>query len=211
MSDYPPPEHHEPHPTQSGWLVIWMEAAMRQHGRIRATREFFELQSDLMLFAVAVGAVVLICEGMLGKDHREVSRFREACHQAKHVRDIASHLDEYAVGTGRLQRAGHANGGTYLSRDRETGTVAHHHVMRSPPANTLPVGRLPRATIPPIDGRLPVQARIVDGRAEPWVNGMAHAWTRDAVCVWWTDTDSLRRIDWLRASDVRRALAVDPW
>ncbi len=57
----------------------------------------------------------------------------------------------------------------------------------------------------PIDGRLPVQARIVDGRAERWVSGTAHAWTRDAVCVWWTDVDCLQRIDWLGASDVRRA------
>lgn len=78
-------------------------------------------------------------------------------------------------------------------------------VMRDVPANALPVGRLPRATIPDIDGRLPVQARIVDGRAERWVTGMAHAWTRDAVCVWWTDTNSLQRIDWLRSEDLRRA------
>jgi hypothetical protein len=77
-------------------------------------------------------------------------------------------------------------------------------LMRGEPANALPVGRLPRATIPAPSDRLPVQARIVDGRAARWVGGTAHAWTRDAVCVWWTDVDSLQRIDWLSATDVRR-------
>jgi hypothetical protein len=32
----------------------------------------------------------------------------------------------------------------------------------------------------------------------------AHAWTRNAVCVWWTDVDLSAAIDWLLASDVRR-------
>jgi hypothetical protein len=59
-------------------------------------------------------------------------------------------------------------------------------------------------TIPAPAERLPVQARVVDGRAARWVGGIAHAWTRDAVCVWWTDVDCLQRIDWLLASDVRR-------
>jgi hypothetical protein len=80
----------------------------------------------------------------------------------------------------------------------------HHHLVRLPPDNALAVGRMPRATIPAPTDRLPVQARVVDGRAARWVDGTAHAWTRDAVCVWWTDVDCLQRIDWLLASDVRR-------
>lgn len=78
--------------------------------------------------------------------------------------------------------------------------------MRLAPANALLVGRLPRATIPDLDGQLPVRARIVAGGREQWVEGTAKAWTRDAVCVWWTDrTDPLQRIDGLAATDIIRA------
>jgi hypothetical protein len=75
--------------------------------------------------------------------------------------------------------------------------------MRAVPDNALSPRRLPRATIPPIDGRLPVQARIIAGQGVRWVEGSAHAWTRDAVMVWWTDRDCLQRIDWLPARDIR--------
>lgn len=78
--------------------------------------------------------------------------------------------------------------------------------MRRAPANALLVGRLPRATIPPVDGQVVVRARIVADAGEHWVTGTAKAWTGDAVQVWWTDrTDLLQRIDWLAAGDVRRA------
>jgi hypothetical protein len=77
--------------------------------------------------------------------------------------------------------------------------------MRGVPANALQVGRLPRATIPAPTGQIPVRARIVGQGRERWMPGTARAWTRDAVCVWWTDVDCLQRIDWLGASDVRRA------
>jgi hypothetical protein len=74
------------------------------------------------------------------------------------------------------------------------------------PANALPVGRVSRPTIPAVAGQVPVRARIVAGSREAWVDGTAKAWTRNAVCVWWTDRgDSLQRIDWLPASDVRRS------
>jgi hypothetical protein len=87
------------------------------------------------------------------------------------------------------------------SAGRPRGRTAR---LRGEPANALRVGRLPRATIPTPNDRLPVQARIVDGRAARWVGGTAHAWTRDAVCAWWTDVDCLQRIDWLLTNDVRR-------
>jgi hypothetical protein len=76
--------------------------------------------------------------------------------------------------------------------------------MREVPANALPVGRLPRATIPEPSGQIPVRVRIVGQGRERWMRGMAKAWTADAVSVWWTDADCLQRIDWLAARDVRR-------
>jgi hypothetical protein len=76
--------------------------------------------------------------------------------------------------------------------------------MREVPANALQVGRLPRATIPEPSGQIPVRARIVGQGRERWMHGTAKAWTRDAVCVWWTDVDCLQRVDWLSAVDVRR-------
>jgi hypothetical protein len=58
--------------------------------------------------------------------------------------------------------------------------------------------------IPEPAGQIPVTARIVGQGRERWMPGTVKAWTADAVCVWWTDTDNLQRIDWLLASDVRR-------
>ena len=78
--------------------------------------------------------------------------------------------------------------------------------MRQAPGNAFPVGRLRQATVPPVAEQLQVRARIMAGTREAWVDGTAKAWTREAVCVWWTDrADSLQRIDWLAAVDVRRA------
>jgi hypothetical protein len=77
--------------------------------------------------------------------------------------------------------------------------------MREVPANALRVGRLPRATIPQPSEQIPVRARIVGQGRERWMRGTATAWTADAVCVWWTDVDSLQRIDWLNACDVRHS------
>lgn len=61
--------------------------------------------------------------------------------------------------------------------------------------------------MPPISGRIPVEACIVkDGQAR-WVSAMAHAWSSKSVCIWWSDTDHLQRIDWVAPHDVRRGTA----
>lgn len=75
--------------------------------------------------------------------------------------------------------------------------------MRGVPDNALLPGKIGRQTVPPIEGRLPVQARIVRQGSSRWVDATAHAWSRESVCVWWSDTDHLQRIDWLPAADVR--------
>lgn len=46
---------------------------------------------------------------------------------------------------------------------------------------------------------------MLAGQTVRWVKGTAHAGRRDAVMVWWTDSDCLQRIDWLSARDVSRA------
>jgi hypothetical protein len=47
--------------------------------------------------------------------------------------------------------------------------------VRSAPDDALLAARR-RAPIPPIDGRLPLQARIVARQTIRWVEGTAHAW-----------------------------------
>lgn len=81
--------------------------------------------------------------------------------------------------------------------------------MRTPPDNALLPGKVGHHTVPPIAGRIPVQVRIVRHGVSRWVDATAHAWSRESVCVWWSDGDHLQRIDWLASTDVRRTSTGD--
>lgn len=58
-------------------------------------------------------------------------------------------------------------------------------------------------TIPDKADRRVVKVRVVDGRDERLIDGVAHAWTAAAVYVTWHDDHGLQHRDWFPASDVR--------
>jgi hypothetical protein len=49
--------------------------------------------------------------------------------------------------------------------------------------------------VPPISGRIPVDAGIVNGGRARWVPAMAHAWSSESVCVWSSGMGQTQRAD----------------
>jgi hypothetical protein len=99
------------------WIFSWAEAVERQRERIMTAPSLVTAQPDVLLLAAAIGGVLKTAALELGAEHKAIADFEQQIPNGKAMRDIVSHLDEYALGEGRLQRQGKAGRLVTLMRD----------------------------------------------------------------------------------------------
>ena len=99
------------------WIFSWAEAVERQRERIMTAPSLVAAQPDVLLLAAAIGGVLKTAALELGAEHKAIADFEQQIPNGKAMRDIVSHLDEYALGEGRLQRQGKAGRLVTLMRD----------------------------------------------------------------------------------------------
>lgn len=112
------------------WAGIWWRAGASSKPSVsvdlsgETASDMLRRQSDGPLFALALANLERAAPALLTEAHPAVLAYRGAFPQAKKVRDMLSHFDEYAAGKGRLQRSGTVAGFTIaFGHDGSTFTL----------------------------------------------------------------------------------------
>jgi hypothetical protein len=88
------------------WMAHWLtdlDLSM-QRGASPSIRQHSEV--DAFHFVIALAGLERAGRAVLGEDHRSMQIFHAMVPDARAIRDVVSHFDEYVVGTGRLQKSG---------------------------------------------------------------------------------------------------------
>ena len=95
----------------AGWLMTWLRAANQQADLItRRPIMSGDFQAAAWMFALALASVERAAEALVGAGHAGLRKFRAAVPNATHVRDMATHFDDYLHGVGKLQKSGKVQG-----------------------------------------------------------------------------------------------------
>jgi hypothetical protein len=136
----------------AGWLFTWFASAERQATRTLWPNDRSDYQVEGYLFILAVRQVLRAVEAARGHaDHhrdgkrsseltRALAAFDSAVVDAREVRDILTHFDEYQRGKGNLQRQDRAAGRDPRRLNvyyENTGSTVRLHLM---PGVTMDVG-----------------------------------------------------------------------
>lgn len=78
-----------------------------------ATQKGVDGEVDGMMCVIALQNAVVGATRLLGRDHLEVRACLAAAGDLKDVRDMLTHFDDYAIGSGRLQRSSGDTSGPY--------------------------------------------------------------------------------------------------
>ncbi len=105
------------------WVFTWANAVEQQRRRIMEAPNLSAAQPDVLMFAAAIGGLLNTATRDLGPNHPALQRFDEAVPDGKIVRDIASHLEAYSNGEGRLQGDPQAKGKVRLADGRRAGRL----------------------------------------------------------------------------------------
>lgn len=122
----------------SGQALTWTEAVRMQGERVAAA-SFEQSQREMVLFALALRGLLGSAETArdLGVNvEQALAAFDDVAASAKDVRDILSHLPDYALGVGRLQ----VDGSPPVEISYARGAAAGTAIIISNPSMTLNVG-----------------------------------------------------------------------
>mgnify|MGYP003382549999 CR=1 FL=1 len=122
----------------SGQALTWTEAVKMQGERVSAA-SFEQSQREMVLFVLALRGLLGSAETArdLGVSvDQALAAFDDVASSAKDVRDILSHLPDYALGVGRLQ----ADGSPPVEISYARGAAAGTAIIISNPSMTLNVG-----------------------------------------------------------------------
>lgn len=114
-----------------GHLYRWSTLVELQAQRVRQ-QPFGDAQGEMLLFAMSLREL-LRCADLatdLGVPTADLFReFDQVAREAKDVRDVLSHFDDYELGMGRLQKPGEATFGLMYGRHPTTGADGTLYVM----------------------------------------------------------------------------------
>jgi hypothetical protein len=88
------------------WTYQWLEAVDRQAHRVFTAPNSGAGQIEILLFVMALRNLLRGAERILGAQHHEVSAFLKRVPNAKVIRDMLEHFDDYLIGSGDLQKNG---------------------------------------------------------------------------------------------------------
>jgi len=92
------------------WCHTWLAATVRAGERVRDAPSIGDREVELLQFVTALHNTRLAAVAVLGEEDECIAALDRVAPRLKLVRDMISHFDQYAAGTGRKQQAARAAG-----------------------------------------------------------------------------------------------------